>query len=57
MQIAPLLPGKIGDPGRSGKDSRLFVNRVLWVLVSGAFWQHLPERYGKCMTVQARFTL
>jgi len=56
LRIEPLLPGKVGDPGRSGADNRLFVNGVLWVLRSGAFWQHLPERYGKWKTVHARFT-
>ena len=25
-RIAPLLPGKAGDPGRTGTDNRLFVN-------------------------------
>ena len=53
-RIAPLLPGKVGDPGRTGADNRLFVNGVLWVLRSGAFWQHLPERYGKWKSVHAR---
>ncbi len=56
VRIAPLLPGKVGDPGRSGADNRLFVNGVLWVLRSGAFWQHLLERYGKWKSVHARFT-
>jgi transposase len=56
QRIADLLPGKPGDRGRSGADNRLFVNAVLWVLRSGAWWQDLPERYGKWKTVHKRFT-
>lgn len=55
-QIETLLPGKIGDPGRSGADNRNFVNAVLWVLRSGARWSDMPERYGKYKTVHKRFT-
>jgi putative transposase len=46
-RIARLLPGKVGDPGRTGSDNRLFVNGCLWVLRSGAHWCDLPERYGR----------
>jgi transposase len=55
-RICDLLPGKPGDPGRTGADNRLFVNGVLWILRSGAHWQDLPERYGKSKTVHKRFT-
>jgi putative transposase len=54
-RIKDLLPGKAGDPGRSGADNRLFVNGVLWVLRSGAHWHDLPERYGKWKSVHTRF--
>lgn len=29
LRIGPLLPGKAGDPGRSGSDNRLFVDGCL----------------------------
>jgi transposase len=54
--VRDLLPGKVGDPGRSGRDNRRFVNGVLWVLRSGARWHDLPGRYGKWKTVHTRFS-
>lgn len=46
-RIMALLPGKAGDPGRTGSDNSQFVNKALWVLCLGAHWHDLPERYGK----------
>lgn len=55
-EIKDLLPGKEGARGRTARDNRTFVNGVLWVLRSGAYWCHMPERYGNWKSAHKRFT-
>ena len=54
-RIAPLVPGKVGDPGRSGADNRLFVEAVLWIVRVGAPRRDLPKDFGNWNSVFQRF--
>ena len=54
-RIAPLLPGKVGDPGRTAADNRLFVEAVLWIARTGSPWRDLPERFGNWNSAARRF--
>lgn len=54
-RIAPLVPGKPGDPGRSGDDNRVFVEGVLYIARTGVPWRDLPARFGDWNAVSRRF--
>ncbi|PPD43901.1 MAG: hypothetical protein CTY15_08650 [Methylocystis sp.] len=53
--VAPLLPGKQGDPGCSARDNRLFLEAVLWIARTGAPWRDLPGEFGKWYTTYTRY--
>jgi transposase len=53
--VAPVLPGKAGDPGCRGRDNRLFLEAVFWILRNGASWRNLPREYGKWYTAYTRY--
>src|SRR3954464_2770669 len=54
-QMEPRCRGKPGDPGRSGKDNRLFVEAVLWIVRTGSPWRDLPPLFGHWNSVFTRF--
>jgi putative transposase len=55
-RMAPHLPGKVGDPGRSAADNRLFVEAVLWLVRTGSPWRDLPKTFGNWNSVFVRFS-
>src|ERR1700745_3319878 len=54
-RIEDLVPGKPGDPGRSGKNNRLFVDAIVWMARTGTPWRDLPPFFGKWNSVWKRF--
>ncbi len=45
-KIAPLLPGKAGDPGATGRDNRRFMEAVPWRVRTGSPRRDLPQDFG-----------
>lgn len=57
-RVEPLLPEherRTGRRGRPWKPAREVFEAVLWVLVTGARWKDLPERYPPYQTCHRRF--
>jgi transposase len=52
--VADLLP-KAKGTGRPARPARDMLNGMMWILMTGAPWRDLPERYGPWETVYRRF--
>ena len=55
-RIRQHLPGKPGDPGRTGADNRLFIEAVLWLARTGVPWRDLPDTFGNWNSIFVRFS-
>lgn len=55
-RIAPHIIGDERTRGSSGRDNRLFVEAVLWLVRTGVPWRDLPEAFGPWNSVFRRFS-
>jgi transposase len=54
-KMEPHCLGKVSDPRRTGGDSLLFLEAVLWIARTGSPWRDLPVSFGKWNTVFKRY--
>ena len=54
-RLEPLLTGKAGDRGVTGRHNRLFLEAVLWRVRVGLPWRDLPDGFGNWNSVFRRF--
>src|SRR3954447_3608175 len=54
-QISGLIIGRPDQCGSTGRDNRMFVEGVLWIVRTGSPWRDLPEVFGEWNSVFRRF--
>jgi transposase len=54
--VEPFIPISTARTGRPAKDRRLMLDGIFWVLVTGAPWRDLPERFGPWQSVHRYFS-
>jgi len=55
-RMAPLIIGRPDQKGSTGRDNRMFVEGVLWIVRTGSPWRDLPEVFGGWNSVHRRFS-
>ncbi|MGI4744854.1 MAG: IS5 family transposase [Janthinobacterium lividum] len=55
-RIAPQIIGRPDQKGSTGRDNRMFVEGVLWIVRTGSPWRDLPEVFGDWNSVFRRFS-
>jgi putative transposase len=55
-RMAPLIMGPPDQKGSSGRDNRMFVEGVLWIVRTRSPWRDLPEVFGDWNSVFRRFS-
>ena len=55
-RMAPLVIGRPDQKGSTGRDNRMFVEGVLWIVRTGSPWRDLPAAFGEWNSVFRRFS-
>ncbi len=54
-KVLAVLPGRIGVRASNGGNARRFVEAVLWMAHTHAYWSDIPSEYGAWHAVYIRF--
>jgi transposase len=54
-KVLAVLPGRIGVRASNGGNARRFVEAVLWVAHTRAYWSDIPVEYGAWHAIYIRF--
>jgi transposase len=55
-KISGLIIGRPDQRGSTGRNNRMFVEGVLWIIRTGSPWRDLPEAFGEWNSVFRRFS-
>jgi transposase len=55
-RISELIIGRPDQRGSTGRDNRMFMEGVLWIVRTGSPWRDLPEAFGEWNSVFRRFS-
>lgn len=55
-RMAPLIIGRPDQKGSTGRDNRMFVEGVLWIVRTGSHWRDLPDVFGEWNSVFRRWS-